>query len=79
MSPALMSFATLRKLCPNSTVLLPFGDLNLDGSLNETDVKLLQDYLHKKDVHIYANADLNNDGVWNVIDLASLKRLVKQA
>ena len=57
------------------SILLPFGDLNLDGSLNETDVKLLQDYLHKKDVHIYANADLNNDGVWNVIDLALLKRL----
>lgn len=53
------------------------GDLNLDGKVDTLDVKLLQNWLHGKNVHIPGNADLNTDGVWDVFDLGLLKRLEK--
>ena len=66
---------TIENIYPEQAVQK--GDLNADGSIDSQDIKLLQDYLHKRDVHISGNADLNADGIWNIYDLILLKRLVK--
>ena len=66
---------TIENIYPEQAVQK--GDLNADGSINSQDIKLLQDYLHKRDVHISNNADLNADGIWNIYDLILLKRLAK--
>ncbi len=53
------------------------GDLDLDGKADAADLRLLQSWLHGKSVTIPGDADLNADGVWDVYDLALLKRLVR--
>ena len=53
------------------------GDLNADGIINADDVKLLQNFLHKREVKIQGDADMNGDGIWNVYDLILLKRSAK--
>jgi hypothetical protein len=50
------------------------GDLDLDGKADAADVRLLTDWLHGKKVSIPGDADLNADGVWDVYDLALLKK-----
>lgn len=53
------------------------GDINADGFVDEKDVKILSDYLVKKDISKYnvstSNADLTSDNKINVFDLISLK------
>lgn len=53
------------------------GDLNLDGKVDTTDAKLLTEWLHGKKSAIKGDADLNADGVWDVYDLALLKRAIQ--
>ncbi len=53
------------------------GDLNADGAVDIKDIKLLQDYLHKHEVKIQGDADMNGDGIWNIYDLILLKRSIK--
>ncbi|MEE5994251.1 MAG: RICIN domain-containing protein [Oscillospiraceae bacterium] len=74
--------------CVNYTVLVKsssgntgslLGDVNAEGTVNVSDVVLLQKHLHKKDtVKSWKNADMNGDGVVNVIDLALLKKKLLQ-
>ena len=57
------------------------GDVNLDGSVNLSDVVAMQQYLLQErtlSAEAGANADYNADGVCNVIDLAMIKRTVLQ-
>ncbi len=66
----------MREICRVETVSAGLrGDLDLDGSVDVLDVRLLQDYLLLRDVSIPGNADLNGDGSWDVYDLAILKNL----
>ncbi len=66
---------TIENICPAAAVQK--GDLNADGAVNSKDVKLLQDYLHRRAVHVQGDADMNQDGVWNIYDLILLKRSIK--
>lgn len=50
------------------------GDLNNDNIVSYVDLKILSDYLLKKNEDIQGNADINNDGKINVFDLILLKR-----
>lgn len=53
------------------------GDVNTDGSVDATDVALLQDWLLNRtvpDTLQLTNADLDGNGVLNVTDLMQLKR-----
>ena len=67
-----------------STVYSNFATFTADyNSLVKTgysvsDVKILQDWLHGKKVTIPEgkNYDLNQDGVWNICDLALLKKIL---
>lgn len=53
------------------------GDVNGDGRVTQSDAKRLRRYLSGQDVAIEnGNADLNADGVVNILDLALLNRLV---
>ena len=51
------------------------GDLNNDKSVNAADLVSLSNYLHGKKVNI-TNADLNNDGVIDSLDMCRLRKLV---
>ena len=53
------------------------GDLNLDGKTDAADAKLLTDWLHGRRVTVKGDADQNADGVWDVYDLALLKRALQ--
>ena len=56
------------------------NDLDFDGKVGVSDIIILQKYLLKKgSLPNRTNADLNGDGVINVIDLALLKRMVFNA
>ena len=58
------------------------GDVNLDGSVNLSDVVAMQQYLLQErtlSAEAGANADYNADGVCNVIDLAMIKRTVLES
>ncbi|MBQ8927917.1 MAG: DUF4832 domain-containing protein [Oscillospiraceae bacterium] len=55
------------------------GDLDLDGDVDAQDAALLQHYLHRERADIRGDADLNGDGVWNVIDLTMLKQMIHKA
>ncbi len=66
---------TVQQIVPAGAVQK--GDLNADGSVDAGDVKLLQDYLHKREVKLSGDADLNGDGIWNIYDLILLKRNTK--
>ncbi|MBR0484399.1 MAG: DUF4832 domain-containing protein [Oscillospiraceae bacterium] len=66
---------TIENIYPAEFVLK--GDLNADSAVDSKDIKLLQDYLHKRDVYIQGDADINQDGIWNIYDLILLKRSAK--
>ena len=51
------------------------GDLNNDKSVNVADLVILSNYLHGKKVNI-TNADLNNDGIIDSLDMCRLRKLV---
>lgn len=57
------------------------GDLNTDGSVDGGDLRLLQDYILGK-APVSADdivlADLNHDGVTDVFDLISMRRLINE-
>ncbi|MEE5994666.1 MAG: flavodoxin [Oscillospiraceae bacterium] len=50
--------------------------VNADKMHTVTDVKNLQDFLHRRETADLSGADydLNDDGIWNVCDLALMKR-----
>ncbi len=50
------------------------GDVNCDDEQNAQDIALFTQYLHGEYVHIPGDPDLNGDGVWDVFDLAQMKR-----
>ena len=57
---------------------LNIGDITADGKISVADVIALQRWIHKssdKTLSNWKNADLNNDGKVNVIDLALLKKI----
>jgi len=52
-----------------------FGDVTNDGLIDEADIQCLKDYILGKDVTINLdNADVNQDGSINVLDLLKIKR-----
>ncbi len=56
------------------------GDVNLDGSIDATDLLTLKKYLLGMDVSnldfYTSSADLNNDGTVNILDLLTLKKML---
>ena len=54
-----------------------YGDVNLDGIINVTDVIMMQKYLHGQQKISYDSfmiSDMNQDGNVNIYDLALLKK-----
>ena len=54
-----------------------YGDVNLDGSINVTDVIMMQKYLHGQQKISYDSfmiSDMNQDGNVNIYDLVLLKK-----
>ncbi len=66
---------TIENIYPEETILT--GDLNTDGVINVEDIKIMQDFLHKKAVNIQGDADMNHDGIWNIYDLILMKKAAK--
>lgn len=62
----------------NSDDDIIIGDINNDGLIDDTDAKLLSDYLVNKAPINYKNADkttdLNSDGCTNVFDMVAMRR-----
>ena len=55
------------------------GDVNMDGVLNQADLKMLQQWLHSNGKLTYWQAgDLNHDGKINIYDFCLLKRILKK-
>lgn len=53
------------------------GDLNLDGEVTVADAVIMQRWLTRQEVSIYAqNADVNEDGAVNVFDNILIKRII---
>lgn len=52
------------------------GDVNYDGKISVSDVIAVNQWIHKKSARVtnWKSADLNSDGVVNVVDLALLKK-----
>ncbi len=62
------------------TTAKPVGDADVNGSVEVADIIKIQRYILKKDTMTkeqFENADVNGDGKVNVIDLALLKRALK--
>ena len=56
-----------------------YGDLNGDGSINNRDMALLQQYINKWDVEIdELAADVTDDGAINNRDLALLQQYINK-
>ena len=56
-----------------------YGDLNGDGSINNRDMALLQQYINKWDVTLDVDAmDVNDDGAVNNRDLALLQQYINK-
>ncbi|MBE6877315.1 MAG: hypothetical protein E7496_11465, partial [Ruminococcus sp.] len=54
-----------------------FGDVNADSIVNVSDVKVLQNWLHKKgSLKNSKSADINADGIVNIYDLVLLKKML---
>jgi len=54
-----------------------FGDVNDDGIVNVSDIKALQNWLHKKgSLKNNKSADINADGIVNIYDLVLLKKML---
>ena len=48
-------------------------DINNDGVFDISDIKVLSDFLVKKNSDLKSDCDINNDGICNVFDLILLK------
>ena len=62
-------------MAPMSAAALQYGDVNEDGSINNRDLVLLQQYLNGWDVTLnLVAADVNRDGKVNVRDQGLLQQ-----
>lgn len=55
------------------------GDINLDGKVDEADLKKLAGYLSEKKVpegQVFRNADINADGIVDLNDLSLLRKII---
>ena len=57
------------------------GDVNLDGKVDEADLKKLAGYLSEKKVpegQVFRNADINADGIVDLNDLSLLRKIISE-
>ena len=57
------------------------GDINLDGKVDEADLKKLAGYLSEKKVpegQVFRNADINADGIVDLNDLSLLRKIISE-
>ena len=70
-----LTIAAVLSVCTVSADTIKYGDVNGDGSINNRDLGLLQQYLNDWDVTIDAEAaDVTHDGKLNNRDLGLLQQ-----
>ena len=74
-------FSDIRKLqITSGEISTILGDVNNDGSVNVGDVMTMIAYIFNEnpDVFIFDNADINGDGVINIIDIEGVINIIYQ-